>query len=84
MGTRSGVRAGGMVQLIAGGIVAHPVTTVLGEVELLGDRMPVHADAVVKDAARENFIATAISGTRWRIGVIWQLRPRRGHQHRDA
>jgi hypothetical protein len=64
------VQAGarGVVELVVGLVVPHPVAPVIGEVEFPGRRMPVHTHAVT-DAAREGFEAAAVGAQPDDLGV---------------
>ena len=50
---------GDAVEFVLRHVFRHPVAAVVGEVELLGDRMPVEADGVAH-AARDHFGAAAV------------------------
>src|SRR3981081_2566106 len=50
---------GDAIEFVLGHVLRHPVAAVVGEVELLGFRIPVEADGVA-DATRDYFGAAAV------------------------
>lgn len=61
-------RRGDAVEFIIGHVIAHHVGAVVGEPELVCDRMPVEADGVA-DAARHHLQAAAVGIHAHQVGI---------------